>query len=85
MKKENNKKSGRITIDKLAIMMNNGFEGMEKRITSVIKEEIAGVKNQISGVNNRIDDISMNRIKYEDHDKLKARVSFIERKLEIKS
>ena len=31
-------------------MMNNGFEGMETRITSVIKEEIAGVKNQISGV-----------------------------------
>ncbi|MFZ1020055.1 MAG: hypothetical protein WAN61_03670 [Minisyncoccia bacterium] len=66
-------------IDQLAISTAKGFEN------TATKDDIEGLKSQIQGVNNRIDDISMNRVKYEDHNKLKARVDFIERKLEIKS
>lgn len=70
-------------VDKLAASTLKGFEGVEARMAT--KTDIEGLRSQISGVNNRIDDISMNRVKYEDHNKLKVRVGFIERKLEIKS
>jgi RAB protein geranylgeranyltransferase component A len=43
-----------------------------------LKEEIKGVKNQLEGTNKRIDDMSMNRVKNEDHNKLKSRVDFLE-------
>lgn len=92
MKKEAETK--KITIDKLAIMMNNSFEGLKKDIFGVkeelfgvkkelndVKEEIKGVKNQLEGTNKRIDDLAMNRVKYEDHNKLKARVDFMEKNL----
>ncbi len=93
MKKE--VKGKKITIDALAIMMNSGFEGMEKRMIDVIKEEmgnvreeignvkkeVEGVKNQLAGTNKRIDDLVTNRVKYEEHNKLKARVDVIEKKL----
>ena len=86
MKKE--VKGKKITIDALAIMMNSSFEGMEKRMVGVIREEIGsvkkeveGVKNQLAGTNKRIDDLVTNRVKYEEHNKLKARVDVIEKKL----
>lgn len=91
-----------MTIDKLAVMVANGFENMAtkedlenlKKIMAT-KTDIKGLKDQIenvekelkgriAGVDRRIDDIAINRVKYEDHDKLKARVDFIEKKLEIK-
>lgn len=121
-------KKGRMTIDKLAIMMKAGFGGVDKKIDNLdkkndsldqkidriedlvdklaastlksfenieakmvtktdiegVKEEIRGVKNQLEGTNKRIDDLATNRVKYEDQDKLKTRVGFIEKKLEIK-
>lgn len=97
MKKITKKK---MTIEDIALSMNKGFRRVENLIEKKIdelaistakgfektatKDDVEGLKNQIQGVNNRIDDISMNRVKYEDHNKLKIRVDFIERKLEIK-
>lgn len=91
-----NNKSDKMTIDKLAIMMNTNFErleekmatkedikGLQEQITDV-KEDVAGVKNQLEGTNKRIDDFITTRVKYEDHNKLKSRVDVIEEKLEIK-
>lgn len=48
-----------------------------------LKEEIKGVKNQLEGTNKRIDDMAVNRVKYEDHNKLKSRVDFVEKKLGV--
>jgi len=73
-----NAKSGKMTIDKLAMMVAKGFEN------TATKVDIEGLKGQIEGVNRRIDDMSINRVKYEDHNKLKSRVGVIEEKLEIK-
>jgi hypothetical protein len=70
-----NAKSGKMTIDKLAMMVAKGFEN------TATKVDIEGLKGQIEGVNRRIDDMSINRVKYEDHNKLKARVDFIEKNL----
>ena len=47
-------KNKRITINKLAVIIKNSFEGLEKRVVGVIKEEIEGVKSQIQGVDKRI-------------------------------
>ena len=81
-------KGGKMTIDKLAIMVAKGFRGIEARMATkediknmATKTDIEGLKGQIEGVNKRIDDMSMNRVKYEDHNKLKARVDFIEKSL----
>jgi flagellar biosynthesis/type III secretory pathway chaperone len=87
MKKE--VKNKKITIDKLAVMMNNSFESLEKKMATKedikgLKEDVGGLKNQLEGTNKRIDNLAMNRVKYEDHNKLKVRVDFIEEKLEIK-
>lgn len=58
------------------------LKNLEKKIEG-INEEVKGIKNQLEGTNKRIDDLAMNRVKYEDYDKLKVRVDFIEEKLEI--
>ena len=81
-----------MTMDDLAIMVANGFSGVATRFDKVevdiknidkkIDTKVEELKSQIAGVDNRIDDISMNRVKYEDHNKLKTRVDFIEEKLE---
>jgi predicted membrane GTPase involved in stress response len=74
-------------IDGLAISTTKGFESVDKRFNEVdkrfneVEENIKGVKNQVVGVNNRLDDMSLNRVKYEDHNKLKTRVDFIEKNL----
>ena len=75
-------------MDKLAMMVARGFENTatkEDIKDMATRMDIDGLKNQIAGVNNRIDDVSMNRVKYEDHSKLKVRVDFIEKKLEIRN
>ena len=95
MKVKKEIKIKKMTIDKLAIMVAKGFEdtatkddlkSLEARMATKtdiqgLKEEIKGVKNQLEGTNKRIDDLAMNRVKYEDHNKLKARVDFIEKNL----
>lgn len=68
-----------MTIDKLAIMMNNSFESLEGKMAT--KTDIEGLKSQIEGVNKRIDDFVVTRVKYEDHNKLKTRVDIIEEKV----
>ena len=82
-----NKKIDNVTdlVDKLAVSTAKGFESVDKRFDAVDKKidtKVEELKSQIAGVDNRIDDISMNRVKYEDHNKLKTRVDFIEEKLE---
>jgi len=78
MKKE--VKTKKMTVDKLAIMVAKGFEEVNRNMASIENNLIY----HIGGVNRRLDDMSLNRVKYEDHDKLKARMEFIEKKLEIK-
>ena len=92
---ENNDKDSEMTIDKLAIMVakgfeniETGFEGIETRMATkediknmATKSDIEGLKNQIEGVNKRIDDLAVNRVKYEDHDKLESKVGLIEEKI----
>jgi hypothetical protein len=75
-------KNSKMSIDKLAVMVAKGFDNIEQKMAT--KDDIEGLKNQLEGANRRLDDISMSRVRYEDHDKLKARVSVIEKKLEIK-
>ncbi|MDO8659864.1 MAG: hypothetical protein Q7K54_04685 [Candidatus Parcubacteria bacterium] len=78
MKKET--KIPKMTIDKLAVMVANGFEEVNRNMAKIENNLIY----HIGSVNRRLDDMSLNRVKYEDYDKLKARVYFVEKKLEIK-
>ena len=73
---KNSKKSARITIDKLAIMMNNSFEKLEAKIAT--KNDIEEVKSKIEGIDKRIDDFVVTRVKYDEHNKLKIRVERLE-------
>ena len=89
MKKE--VKIGKMTINKLAIMVAKGFENtatkedlksLETRLDlkiDTIDLKVEGLKGQIEGVGKRIDDFVETRVKYEDHNKLKARVDFLEK------
>ena len=71
-------KQSKMTIDKLAIMMNNSFERLEEKMAT--KVDIEGLKGKIEGLDKRIDDFVVTRVKYEDFNKLKARVDIIEKK-----
>ncbi len=81
-----NKKQKEITNLELLDSINRSFSRMEDKMAT--KEDLRDLETRMNGkfegINNRIDDLSENRVKYEDHNKLKARVSFIEKKLEIK-
>lgn len=86
----NNKKTKRVTIADLAKMIKEDVvdhmatkEDL-KNLEEKIDTKIEGLKDQIAGVGKRINDFVETRVKYEDHNKLKARVDFIEKKLEIK-
>ena len=74
MKKE--VKTKRITVDKLAIMMNNSFEKLEAKMAT--KNDIEEVKSKIEGIDKRIDDFVVTRVKYDEHNKLKIRVERLE-------
>ncbi|MFA5937146.1 MAG: hypothetical protein WC822_04685 [Candidatus Paceibacterota bacterium] len=84
-------KTPKITIDKLAIMMNNSFEvlrtdiGGLKKDMGEVKEDIKGVKNRLEGVSKRIDDFAENKVSKINFKELGHRVSFIEEKLVIKN
>ncbi len=71
------KKQKIITNTELLESINRSFSKVEEKIDTKVEE----LKNQISGVNNRIDDISLNRVKYEDHNSLVKRVQKIEAKM----
>lgn len=81
-----NKKEKKITNVELLQSINRSFSKIEAKMTT--KEDLKNLEEKMSGkfegVNKRIDDMSVNRVKYEDHNKLKTRVDFIEEKLEIK-
>lgn len=80
-------KPQKVTIEKLAIMMNNGFETLKKDISNIHKDvsdintRITGVENKLEGTNKRIDDLAENRVKIVEHNKLKTRVTLIEEKI----
>ncbi|MFA4975508.1 MAG: hypothetical protein WC839_00825 [Candidatus Paceibacterota bacterium] len=81
-----NKKEKKITNVELLQSINRSFSKIEAKMAT--KEDLKNLEEKMSGkfegVNKRIDDISMNRVKYEDHNKLKTRMDFVEEKLEIK-
>ncbi len=62
-------------------MVAKGFEEVGRNMARIENNLIY----HIGGINRRLDDMSLNRVKYEDHNKLKVRVDFIEEKLEIKN
>ena len=90
------KKDKKITNTELLDSINRSFTKIEKKMATkedlknledrmATKTDTEGLKGQIEGVGKRIDDFVTTRVKYEDHNKLKARVGFIEKKLEIKN
>ena len=83
-----------MTLDKLAIMVANGFSGQEKKLTEKIDgverkltEKIDGVEarlsQQINGINNRIDDLALNRATRDELLLLDKRMIRVEHKLGI--
>lgn len=94
MKNKKSNKGNKVTIDKLAIMMNNSFDKLEVKIDTLeakvaTKEDLKNLEERMNGkfegIDKRIDDFVVTRVKYEDFNKLKTRVSFIEEKLDIKN
>ena len=88
MSVKKNEKSGKMTIDKLAIMVARGFENTATKDdikNMATKDDLKDLETRMNGkfegVNRRIDDMSINRVKYEDYDKLKSRMNLIEKKV----
>ncbi len=86
----NNKKDKKITNIELLESINRSFSNIEKKMATkddikdmASKTDIKNLENKIEGIDKRIDDFVVTRVKYEDHNKLKVRVDFIEEKLEI--
>ena len=82
------REKSKMTIDKLAIMVARGFENTATKddiknmaTKDDLKNLEARMNGKFEGVNRRIDDMSMNRVKYEDYDKLKSRMNLIEKKV----
>lgn len=74
-----NDKNSKMTIDKLAVMVARGFEEVARNMARIENNLVY----HIGSVNRRLDDMSINRVKYEDHDKLKSRMDFLEKKAGI--
>ena len=81
MKKE--VKTKKMTIDKLAIMVAKGFEGIEAKMAT--KEDIKDMatKTDIEKLTKRIDDLAETKVSKIIYKELDNRVGFIEKKLEI--
>ena len=90
-------KTKKMTIDKLAIMMNNSFErleekmatkedltDLEKRMNTKIDTKVEELKGQIQGLDKRIDDFAETKATKIAYKEVDNRVGFIEKKLEIK-
>ena len=73
-------------VENLAISTAKGFSGVDGRFKDMdvkineVKEEL---KSDINGVNRRIDDLALNRVNYDIHNKLASRVDLIEEKISI--
>lgn len=80
--KEESEKS-KMTLEKLAAMVANGFSAQEKTLASKIDSAEARLSQQITGINNRIDDLALNRATREELTVLDKRVARIELKLGI--
>jgi hypothetical protein len=83
-----NKKEQEITNIELLESINRSFSKIEKKMATkediknmATKNDIEGLKDKIEGVNKRIDDFVTTRVKIEDHNKLKVRVSILEEKV----
>lgn len=97
MKKGLTKKLKNVTIDDLAIMVQQGFNELGQRIESLdvkiddvenrLEEKIDGVEKRltgrIAGLERRMDDIVYNFSTREEMKKMDVRVSKIERKVGI--
>ncbi len=88
----NKKKEKEITNTELLLSINRSFSKVEEKIEKIdtkverldvkvegLNVKVEGLKSQIAGVNNRIDDISLNRVRYEDFNKLTIRVEKLEK------
>jgi hypothetical protein len=64
--------------EKLALMMGKAFAEVHGKIDGVATK-VDSLDVKLSGTNARIDDLAMNRVKYEDHNKLVTRVDKLER------
>ncbi len=77
-------------IESLAVSTANGFEEMKgwfkdvNRRLDILENKVGGVEmgifslsQKISGIDRRMDDLSLNKIKYEDFDLLKKEVGVI--------
>lgn len=94
MKKEN-KKTKKVSMDDLAIMIGRGFEDVNNRFKDVDKrfddldsrlsKRIEDVERNLSykidGLSNRIDDLSLNRATREELKILSIRVEKVEKKV----
>jgi len=78
------KKEKEITNTELLKSINRSFTKIEAKMATKEDMKDMATKTDIEKLGKRIDDLAVNRVKYDDHNKLKARVTFIEEKLEIK-
>ena len=87
MKKPQNKLK-KVTIDELALMVANGFQDVVRDIDGKMDEKLGLLEkrlvSRINGLENRIDDISLNRVSYQNFNALQDRVIKVEHKLGIK-
>ncbi len=82
------------SVDKLSLSVNKGFKRVENLIKEEIDglaistakgfasvdKRFDGLDGKFEGLDKRIDDFVVTRVKYEDFNKLKARVDIIEKK-----
>ncbi|MBI3888605.1 hypothetical protein HY311_02330 [Candidatus Nomurabacteria bacterium] len=86
-KKINNIEKLVVTIATNVLKLTDKVDNLETKVDNVqleladVKKEVTGVKNQLEGTNKRIDDLAVNRVKCEYHDKLESRVSLVEKKV----
>lgn len=83
-----NKKTKKVSMDDLAIMIGRGFEDVDKRfdeLDSRLSKKIDDVEEKLSrkidGLSNRIDDLSLNRSTREELKILSIRVDNVEKKV----
>ena len=78
----NNKKGGKMTIDKLAVMVAKGFDNVATKMDiDGLKKEIEDVKDKLVGTNKRIDDFAETKVSKVVYKELENRVQKIEAKI----
>lgn len=76
-----NKKTKKVSMDDLAIMIGRGFEDVENRLSKKIDDVEEKLSRKIDGLSNRIDDLSLNRATREELKILSIRVEKVEKKV----